>query len=201
MAVKRIRKLFDDYGSDDDILSAVYRPSKISCFEKGCYSNGGGYVNVESEYTDDEEEDEDAASYLVDEFMSFVEEFSCEEFSCDKVVCLEDEKRRGYVVDEYTDDEAKYSRYWDEREDSDDEDYDDEAATDSDDEAAAYLVEDFLSFVDEFISCDKVHSVKEGCMDEKSSCYVNDEYSEDEVEYSRYWDEDYCTEQLKEVVM
>ncbi|GKD93462.1 hypothetical protein Tco_1373299 [Tanacetum coccineum] len=175
MAVKRIRKLFDDYGSDDDILSAVYRPSKISCFEKGCYSNGGGYVNVESEYTDDEEEDEDAASYLVDE--------------------------RGYVVDEYADDEAKYSRYWDEREDSDDEDYDDEAATDSDDEAAAYLVEDFLSFVDEFISCDKVHSVKEGCMDEKSSCYVNDEYSEDEVEYSRYWDEDYCTEQLKEVVM
>ncbi|GKA47735.1 hypothetical protein Tco_0740618 [Tanacetum coccineum] len=156
MAVKRIRKLSDDYESDDDILSAVYRPSKISCFEKDCYSNGGGYVNVESD-----DEDEDAASFL------------------------------------YTDDEAKYSRYND--------DHEGEIScsenVDSDDEAAAYLVQEFLSFVDEFISCDKVHSVKEGCMDEKSSCYVNDEYSEDEAEYSRYWDEDYCTELLKEVVM
>nr|GEU62280.1 hypothetical protein [Tanacetum cinerariifolium] len=190
MAVKRIRKLSDDYESDDDILSAVYRPSKISCFEKGCYSNGGGYANVESEYSDDE--DKDAASFLVEEFMSFVEEFSC-----DKVVYLEDEKRCGYVIDEYTDDEAKYSRYND--------DHEGEISCsengDSDDEAAAYLVKEFLSFVHEFISCDKVHSVKEGCMDEKSSCYVNDEYSEDEAEYSRYWDKDYCTELLKEVVI
>nr|GEY86484.1 hypothetical protein [Tanacetum cinerariifolium] len=102
--------------------------------------------------------------------LSFVEKFSCEEFSCDKVVCLEDEKRRGYVIDEYTDDEAKYSRYNDDYEgeiscsengDSDDVDADDE---DSDDKADAYLVEEFLSFMHEFISCDKVHSVKEGVM-------------------------------------
>ncbi|GJU41241.1 RNA-directed DNA polymerase, eukaryota, nucleotide-binding alpha-beta plait domain protein [Tanacetum coccineum] len=47
-----------------------------------------GYVNVESEYSDD---DEAAAEDKVDS-VSFVEEFSC-----DKVDSVEEEKRRGYV--------------------------------------------------------------------------------------------------------
>nr|GFB23580.1 hypothetical protein [Tanacetum cinerariifolium] len=52
------RKLsdYDDNESDDDIC-VNSRPSKISCFEKGCYSaeNGGDYVNVNSGYFDDDE--------------------------------------------------------------------------------------------------------------------------------------------------
>nr|GFC24926.1 hypothetical protein [Tanacetum cinerariifolium] len=41
---------YDDNESDDDIC-VNSRPSKISCFEKGCYSaeNGGDYVNVKKE--------------------------------------------------------------------------------------------------------------------------------------------------------
>ncbi|GJU59919.1 hypothetical protein Tco_1237685 [Tanacetum coccineum] len=94
---KRKRSDYDDYESDDDIC-VNSRPSKISCFEKGCYSaeNGGGYVNVESEYSDD---DEAAAEDKVDS-VSFVEEFSC-----DKVDSVEEEKRRGYVNNDSTDDD------------------------------------------------------------------------------------------------
>nr|GEZ98240.1 hypothetical protein [Tanacetum cinerariifolium] len=111
------RKLFDydDNESDDDIC-VNSRPSKISCFEKGCYSaeNGGDYVNVKSGYSDD---DEAAAEDKVDS-VSFVEKFSCdkvdgvsfvEKFSCDKVDGVEeermDEKKRGYVNDDSTDDD------------------------------------------------------------------------------------------------
>ncbi|GKE04226.1 hypothetical protein Tco_1396244 [Tanacetum coccineum] len=111
MAVKRIRKLFDDY---DDILSAVYRPSKISCFEKDCYSNGGGYVNVESDDEDEDaasfldyddeaatDSDDEAAAYLVQEFLSFVDEFiSCDKVHSVKEGCMDEKtvKRGGNVT-------------------------------------------------------------------------------------------------------
>ena len=91
MAVKGTRKR-SDYESDDDI-SAVSQPSKISCFEKGCYvdektsAENGGYMNVERDYSDDDEVD-----------------------------CVEEErmaKRRRYANDDYTDDEANYGGSWD----------------------------------------------------------------------------------------
>nr|GEZ65667.1 hypothetical protein [Tanacetum cinerariifolium] len=90
----------DDNESNDDIC-VNSRPSKISCFEKGCYiaENGGDYVNVKSGYSDD---DEAAAEDKVDS-VSFVEKFSC-----NKVDGVEeermDEKIRGYVNDDSTDD-------------------------------------------------------------------------------------------------
>nr|GEY14710.1 hypothetical protein [Tanacetum cinerariifolium] len=97
---------YDDNASDDDIC-VNSRPSKISCYEKGCYSaeNGGDYVNVESGYSDD---DEAAAEDKVDS-VSLVKKFSC-----DKVDGVEeermDEKRRGYVNDDkrWTNDKAIY---------------------------------------------------------------------------------------------
>nr|GEY84336.1 putative D-aminoacid aminotransferase-like PLP-dependent enzymes superfamily protein [Tanacetum cinerariifolium] len=89
------RKLsdYDDNESDDDIC-VNSRPSKISCYEKGCYSaeNGGDYVNVESGTDDDHK-------------GFFIKEESCG--SC--------EKKGGNVNGELSENKGRYWDTWSER--------------------------------------------------------------------------------------
>nr|GEX49989.1 hypothetical protein [Tanacetum cinerariifolium] len=193
------RKLsdYDDNESDDDIC-VNSRTSKISCYEKGCYSdkNGGDYVNVESGYSDD---DEAAAEDKVDS-VSFVKKFSC-----DKVDGVEeermDEKRRGYVNDDSTHYDHKEccsqksckvngelsenkGRYWDTWSESAENggDYVNvKSGYSDDDEAAAEDKVDSVSFVEKF-SCNKVDGVEEERMDEKRRGYVNDDSTDDDHE-------------------
>nr|GEZ03114.1 hypothetical protein [Tanacetum cinerariifolium] len=102
------RKLsdYDDNEFDDDIC-VNSRPSKIYCFEKGCYSaeNGSDYVNVESGYSDD---DKAAAKDKVDS-VSFVEKFNCDKV--DEESCGSCEEKGGNVArDEIIDEECCFEK-------------------------------------------------------------------------------------------
>ncbi|GJT16230.1 hypothetical protein Tco_0874936 [Tanacetum coccineum] len=185
MAVKGTRKR--SYESDDD-LSVVSRPFKISCLEK--VDEKTSAVNVERDYSDDEYVEEDSCgSYEKGGSVTGDEGHEADDL-LDQESCFE-RRRRLYAGDTYTDDEAEYSRYWDE-------------ALRSDDSKRV--------FVEQELSCEKGGNVtgdegheaddlldQESCYERRRRLYAGDTYTDDEAEYSRYWDEALRSDDSKRV--
>ncbi|GKF23040.1 hypothetical protein Tco_0075362 [Tanacetum coccineum] len=168
MAVKGTRKR--SYESDDD-LSVVSRPFKISCLEK--VDEKTSAVNVERDYSDDEYvEEESCGGYEKGGSVTGDEGHEADDL-LDQESCYE-RRRRLYAGDTYTDDEAEYSRYWDE-------------ALRSDDSKRV--------FVEQELSCEK----GESCFERRRRLYAGDTYTDDEAEYSRYWDEALSSDDSKRV--
>nr|GEY09846.1 hypothetical protein [Tanacetum cinerariifolium] len=168
MAGKGTRKR--SYESDDD-LSAVSRPLKISCLEK--VDEKTSAVNVERDYSDDKYvEGESCGSYEKGGSVTGDEGHEADDL-LDQESCYE-RRRRLYAGDTYTDDEAEYSRYWDESLSSDD---------------------NKRVFVEQELSCEKSGNMtgdenldEQECSCEKSGNVTGDENVDEECSYENSCD-------------